>query len=325
MKLTRRTFSAQLGAAAASLAAPGILRAAEPLTVGWVLSNSMHWVQCVAIEKGFYKDVGFEAKASAMQNSPHSIQMAITGGFQVATSQPEPFVAAVERGATNLGAISAPMNSADWGLIGNTSMRRLADLKGQVIGVSSLRTSESWLTSKLLLSKGFKKEEFTFIQAGLSPAKVSALQKGALGAAILYQPAVELAIKEGLPLLARYGTMRSYPTILYVVNREWAAKGDSGKRVSQAIQRSHAWLWDPQNKDEAIRILAKYTKRETDVLDAVYQEYFVRDKIYGRRGEIELDGLQRALDDMAQDGEIFKTAPPAKKFVLDPSLGAILA
>src|SRR5882672_8834371 len=67
MPLTRRAFSASLGAAAASLGSPGILRAAEPLVVGYVLANSMHWAQCVAIEKGYYKDVGFEPQAATMQ------------------------------------------------------------------------------------------------------------------------------------------------------------------------------------------------------------------------------------------------------------------
>jgi NitT/TauT family transport system substrate-binding protein len=325
MNPTRRAFSAGLGATAASLARPGTLRASEPLVVGYVLANSIHWVQCVAIEKGYYKDLGFEAEAAVIQNSPHSIQMAVTGGFQIATSQPEPLVAAVERGATNLGAISAPMNAADWALVGNAMVKTLADLKGQVIGVSSLRTAESWLTTKLLLAKGLTKDEFSFLQAGTSPAKVTALHKGAVAAAVLYQPTAELAVSQGLPLLARYGTMRSYPTILYVVNKDWAAKGDAGKRVAQAIQRAHAWLWDPGNKAEAIKIAAKYSKRDDEILGRVYREYFVSDKIYGRKGEIELAGLQRALDDMAEDGEVFKAAPPAKKFVLDPSLGAILA
>lgn len=325
MQLTRRAFSIGAGAVAADLAAPGLVRAAEPLVVGFVLANALHWVQCVAIDKGFYRDVGFDASAAVIQNSPHAIQMAITGGFQVATSQPEPFVAAVERGATDLGAISAPMNSADWSLVGNPAVKSVEDLKGQTIGVSSLRTSESWLTTKLLLAKGLKSGDFSFIQLGTSPAKVTALQKGAVGAAILFEPTAELAVRQPLPLLARYGTMRAYPTILYVVNKSWAAKGDAGKRTAQAIQRAHAWLWDPANKDEAIKILAKYTKRDDSILEAVYQEYFVTDKIYGRHGEIELDGLQRALADMAEDGEVFKTAPPANKYVLDPSLGAILA
>jgi ABC-type nitrate/sulfonate/bicarbonate transport system substrate-binding protein len=327
MTVTRRAFAA--GLAIAGVARPAILRAAEPLTVGYVPANAIHWGQSVAIEKGFYGEVGFAAEVAVMQSSPHAIQMAISGGFQVAASQPEPFVAAVQRGATMLGAISAPMNSADWGLVGASSVRSLADLKGQVIGVSSQRTSESSLTDRLLAAQGFAKGDVSYLQVGTSPAKIAALQKGAIGAAVLFEPCAEIAIRQGLPLLARYRTMRSCPPGLYVVNQTWATRGDAGRRVAHAIQHAHAWLWDPANKAEAIRILAKYAKiGETTgdtVLAAVYREYFVTDRIYGRDGAIELAGLQRALDDMASEGEVFKVAPPARRFVLDPQLGAILA
>ena len=323
MNVTRRAFAAGLGAA--GLARPAIVRAGEPLVVGYVPANALHWVQSVAIEKRFYGDAGFDAQVAVMQNSPHSIQMAITGGFQIAATQPEPFVAAVERGATMLGAVSAPMNSADWGLIGSSAVRTLADLKGQVVGVSSLHTSESWLTTKLLAGQGLHPGDVSFLQVGTSPAKIAALQKDAIGAAVLFQPLVEVASRQGLPVLARYAGIRAYPTSLYVLNRTWASPGDAGRRVAQAIQRSHAWLWDPANKAEAIRILAKYAKTDETALAAVYDEYFVIDKIYGRDGAIELAGLQRALDDMAEDGEVFKVAPPARRFVLDPSLGALLA
>jgi len=325
MTLTRRAFSQGVGTAAASIAAPSLLRAAEPLTIGWVLANSMHWAQCVAIEKGIYKEVGFEPQAVNIQNSPASVQMAIAGGYQVATSQPDPFIYAVERGASNLAALSAPMNSPDWVLNGSAAVKTLQDLKGKTIGISSLRTPEAWLTTQLLLKNGFNRGEFDFIQAGLSTAKITALQKGALGAAVLYQPTAEFAVRQGFVALAHYGTLRSYPTILYVVNKDWAAKGDAGKRVAQTIQRAHAWLWNADNKAEAIDIIAKYTKRETTILDSIYNEYFVTDKIYGRAGAIELDGLARALTDMAEDGNVFKVAPPPTKYVLDPELGGLLA
>jgi ABC-type nitrate/sulfonate/bicarbonate transport system substrate-binding protein len=282
-------------------------------------------VQSVAIEKGFYREVGFDAEAAVMQSSPHSIQMALTGRFHVAASQPEPFAAAIQRGATGIGAISAPMNVADWALIGTSAVASLADLKGQVIGVSSLRTSESWLTIKLLAAHGFGRADVSYLQAGTSPAKITALQKGAIGAAVLFQPSAELAIRQGLPLLARYGALRAYPASLYVVDKSWASRGDAGKRVAHAIGRGHAWLWDPGNKAEATRILAKYSTRDEAVVAAVYRDYFVTGRIYGRNGAIELAGLQRALDDMAEDGEVFKVAPRAQKLVLDPSLGAILA
>ncbi len=316
---------AVMAGAAATFAAPALLRAAEPLNVSWVLANTMHWVQCVAFEKGFYRDVGFEPQAQLMQNSPHSIQMAITGNYQVATSQPETFVAAVEHGAGGLAALSAPMNTPDWLLVGAPGVKSLDDLKGAVIGVSALRVSEAWLTRRLLLAHGLKAEDFSFLQVGLSPAKITGLQKGSIAAAVLFQPLAALAVREGLKPLAAYGPLRSYPTILYVVNKDWAARGDAGKRVARTLQRAHAWLWDPGNKPEAIAICVKYTKRDAEILADVYDEYFVTEPIYGRTGAIDLAGLERALADMAADGDVFKVAPPAKKYVLDPALGGLLA
>ena len=325
MRLTRRRFLAGAGATWA-VTRPAIVRAAEPLTVCYVPANSIHWIQDVAIDKGFYRDAGFEPQIAILQSSPQSIQGAISGAYHVATSQPEPFVAAVEHGAIALAAQSAPMNRADWTLAGSADVKTLDDLKGKVIGVSGLRTSEVWLTTQLLEKNNLKKSEFDFITVGTSPAKITALKKGSIGAAVLYQPTAELAIKEGLPLLSRYGALRAYPPILYVVNRDWATKGDAGNRVAQAIRRGHEWLWDPGNRAEAIRILRKYTKMDPAVLDAVFEEYFVNAKIYAKRGEIELAGLDLALADMAQDGAIIKPpAPPATKYVLTRDMGGLAA
>jgi ABC-type nitrate/sulfonate/bicarbonate transport system substrate-binding protein len=320
--LTRRAF---VGTAAACLARPALLRAAEPLNVSVVLGNSIHWVQFVAADKGFYKEAGFDASILPLQSSPQSIQMALSGGFHVATSQPETFVAAVEQGATILAAMSAPTNRSDWVLTGARGVKTLADLKGKLIGVSSLRTSEVWLTSKLMEKNGIARDAYNFMTAGTSPAKVAALESaaGGIGAAVLFQPSAEVAIRQGLVPLARYAEMRDYPTILYVVKKDWAAKGGAGKRVSQVIQRSHAWLWDPSNRGEALSILAKYTKREMPILETVYDDYFVHGKFYSKTGEVNIEGLRAALVDMAEDGAVFKIAPPAEKFLLDKSLGGL--
>ncbi len=328
MKLTRRAFvagTAVSAAAATIVARPEILRAAEPLNVGYVPGNAVHWIQSVCIEKGFYTEVGFEAAVQVMQNSPQSIQMAITGAYQVATSQPETFVAAVMRGAENLGAVSAPMNRADWLLNGAKGITKLAEIKGKVIGVSSLRTSEVWLTTQLLEKHGLKKDDFSFIQAGTSPLKVTALLKGSIDAAVLFRPSADLAISQGLAALASYGELRAYPPIVYVLNKEWAAKGDAGKRVAQAISKGHRWMWDVNNKAESIAILAKYSKQQTSLLEAVYADYFVKSKLYSKDGALDLGGLSNALADMAEDGAVFTTAPPASKFVLSRDLGGLFA
>ena len=101
--------------------------------------------------------------------------MLITGAYQISSTQPEAAVAAIERGAGKLAAISAPMNRADWVLAGAAGIKSLKDLKGKIIGVSSLRISEVWLTTQLLERAGLKKDDFSFIGVGTSPLKVTAL------------------------------------------------------------------------------------------------------------------------------------------------------
>jgi len=124
-------------------------------------------------------------------------------------------------------------------------------------------------------------------------------------------------------VLARFEGMRAYPTVLYNVNREWAAKGDAGLRVSRAIQKAHRWLFDPANKKQAMEISSKYTKREIPVVETVYEDFFVRGKIYSTSGEISVEGYQNAINDMAEDGAVFKAPPKAEKYLLDRKLGGL--
>jgi ABC-type nitrate/sulfonate/bicarbonate transport system substrate-binding protein len=304
MKLSRRAFVR--GAATAALARPAILAAAEPLVFGYVPANSVHWIACAAVERGFFKNVGFDAEIGVIQSSPQSMQMLITGAYQISSTRPESAIAAIERGASKLAAISAPMNRADWVLAGAAGVKSLMDLKGKIIGVSSLRISEVWLTTQLLEKDGLEKHEFSFIGVVTSPLKVTALEKGSIAAAVLFRPSADLALKEGFADLARYSGLRDYPTVLYMVGKDWAARGDACKRAAQAIQEGHRWLWDPQNKSAAIEILAKFTKREAAICEAVYADYFVQEKTYPKTGEISLKGLQNLMDDVAEDGDIFR-------------------
>ena len=96
MQMHRRTVLG--GMAASAIATPSLVRAAEPLAIGLVPANAIHWVQLVATDLGFYKEEGFDPSIQTIQSSPQSIQFAITGQYQIATAQPEVIVAAVEQG-----------------------------------------------------------------------------------------------------------------------------------------------------------------------------------------------------------------------------------
>jgi len=322
MALTRRCL---LLAAAASIARPAVARAqVQPIAIGMVPANALYWDIDVAAEKGFFQAGGFEPQISAVQSSPQAVQQAVLGAYQLAVAQPEVFIAGVEHGAAMLGAIAAPMNRADWRLSVLPEIRTFTDLRGRIIGVSTPRSGEVWLTRQLLERAGLRQGEFDFQVVGVSPQKLAALQKGAIAATVMYEPSAELAAKEGFPSLAHYSDLRAFQPVLYMVNRDWAAKQDNGKRLAQAIRRAHEWLWNPDNRAEAIAILMKATKRERPIIEAVYDEYFVTRKIYSRDGEIDPAGIDTVLADMAEDGgQIGSPPPPASKFLLDRELGGL--
>jgi ABC-type nitrate/sulfonate/bicarbonate transport system substrate-binding protein len=140
----------------------------------------------------------------------------------------------------------------------------------------------------------------------------------------MFQPTGEAAARKGYHVLWRFSTMQSYPSIIYAVNRKWAAEKDHGKRLAKAFRDIHAWLYDPKNHDEVIAVMAKYTKRERAVLEDIYKLYFVTDRIYTRDGSVDAKGLARLVSLMTRNGEIGAEAEPKPAdYLLPASLGGM--
>ncbi len=298
----------------------------EKLDLTYIPANSIYWDLDVGVEKGFFKDERFNAQVLANQSSPQSMQMLISGQVEVAISQPDPLIAAIEKGANNIGIIAAPANEPDWFLVGKMGVHSFADLKGQTLGFSALRVGEFYLTRNMLKDHGIGAADFSAIQVGPTPAKFAALQKGAIAAGVLFQPTATLAESKGFPVLARFAAdRRGFPAIVYLVNRKWAADKDHGKRFSRALERTHAWLYDARNKDEAVRILQKYTKRDAATIEKVYDLYFVTDKLYTTDGGVNVADLAKTVQLIAENTGLPKDSiPKPEEYLIPKSDGALL-
>jgi ABC-type nitrate/sulfonate/bicarbonate transport system substrate-binding protein len=317
-------------AAAMSGIAPGsdAARAAElqKLDLTYIPSNSIYWDLDVGVDKGFFKDEGFNAQILSNQSSPQSMQMLISGQVEVAISQPDPLIAAIEKGAKNIGAIAAPATEADWFLVGKKGLKSIADLKGQTVGFSSLRVGEFYLTRNMLKTHGIAEKDFSAIQIGPTPAKYAALQKGSIAAGVLFQPTAMLAQENGFPMLANFAKLeKGFPSIVYLVNRDWAAANDNGKRFTRALKRVHEWLYDPKNKDEAIAILEKYSKRSKETIAKVYDLYFVTDRLYSKDGALNVADMKKTVQSIAEYTGLAKDRiPTPEQYLIPKSDGALL-
>jgi ABC-type nitrate/sulfonate/bicarbonate transport system substrate-binding protein len=330
LRLARRPTGAILLAALfnATLLGAGSLRAQGPspekLVVSYVPGNAIYWDIDVAIEKGFLKDAGFAPEVVIFQSSPQSIQLLVAGEVQLAGAQPEALLAAVVHGSKGFAVISSPAERPDWFLVGRPEIKALADLKGKYFGTGGLQLGENWWTWKALAKAGVAPADINMLVVGTSAQKFLALQRGSIAFTVLFQPTAQLALAEGMTALYRFSDGEAFPSILYSVAATWAQQSDHGRRLQRALRRAHDWLYDAANRDEAIAILQKYTKREPGLLAPIYDLYVAKDAILSRDGAVIVADVDRVIAQMAENGAIPKgTIVSPDLYLLPKELGGL--
>jgi len=309
----------------AALLAVGLVngaQAADRLVLSYVTGNAIYWDLNVAIERGFFRDEGFETSFVALQSSPSAIQQVVAGAVNLAASSPEPVIDAIQRGAADIGILVAPSAGVDWTMNVRPEIKSLADLKGKRIGVSAMKGGEPLLVRQLLAQAGLNRGDYTLIQIGVSPLKLAALQKASIDAAPLLPPSGFVAAANGLPVIADFSKLQGYPYPVYVTSRSWAKANNNGKRLSRAIAKAQQWLHDPANKAEAIAIMRKYTKQNEEIAEQTYQLYFGPNGFYLKDGLVDLAGLKRLLTSMKEDGD-FTGAIEPEKYVIPRESGGL--
>src|SRR5258705_429683 len=108
----------------------------------------------------------------------------------------------------------------------------------------------------------------------IGPASRSApappAQKGSIAASPLFEPAAHQAVKSGLASLSSFAGLGNYPPTVVTVGRRWAAQNQNGIRLSRVLERAHRWLFDGANREEALRIVEKYTKCDAETAQQLY-------------------------------------------------------
>src|ERR1019366_9070732 len=150
------------------------------------------------------------------------------------------------------------------------------------------------------------------------------LQRGSVAAAIMFQPLAMEAQLGGYSTIYRFLEAKPIPPVLYVVNRQWAAQKERDQRLSRAIVQSHKWLLDPANRNEAIAILQKYTKRGTPVMEAVYDLFIAKDKLYTSDAAVDAAGVDTEIATMIEKGVLPPgTTMSPRDYMLPRELGGL--
>ena len=290
--------------------------AAQSLTAGYISKDLNYLPFFIALKKGFYAKEGIPVDLVSIGRSDIQLQALVAGELHFANINADNIIIWNERTNGNLKVAAGSSNAAPYQLIGAKHIKRIEDLKGQRLGVNSLSGGATSILLSYLKSKGLiHPRDFSMsVIAGGTPARLSALESGAVAGAVLVMPFSDIAIDKGFPKLGDTTEIISnYQFNNININPAWAEKNRAVvvKFIRAHIQALH-WIFEHQA--DTVEFLNKEFGLPTQYARRGI-EYYTKNKVYPINGDVTLSGLKVNIEVQAQDGIIKGALPPPEKYI----------
>ncbi len=287
---------------------------AQTVKVGYVSKDLNYLPFFVAQKKGFYAAEGLQVDLVFIGRADLQLQALVAGELHFANINPDGIILWNEKGG-NLKVVAGSSNSAPYVLVGGKNYKKIDDLKGARLGVASLTGGATSILVSYLKTKGLQyPRDFNMVViSGGTPARLTALESGAIAGAVLGIPFADIALDRGFNKLGdTTEVISTYQFNAVNVSPAWAERNRSSMvKFIKAHIRSLRWIYE--GPDQAAEFLAKemgmkppYNKKGID--------YYVKNKVYPIDGSITLDGLKVNIQVQANDGFLKEPLPSPDKY-----------
>ena len=288
--------------------------AGQSLKVG-MTSKTLFYLPFYAAQKlGFYAAENLKVELILIGRSDVQLQALLSGEINFGTLNADGVIAINEKGA-NLKVIAGVDNAAPYFLIGGKQYKKLDDLRGARLGVSSLRGGATSILLEYLKTKGlhFPKDYAMTVISGGTVARLTALETGAIAGAVLGFPYSDIAVDQGFTRLG--DTMEVISTYQFngiTVNPGWADKNRATVvKFLKAHIRSLRWIHE--QPDQAAELFTAemgikppYARRGVD--------YFTKNKVFPIDGSVTLEGLKANIEVQFKDGVLKEPIPTPERY-----------
>lgn len=323
-----RGLSRSLGASlifASALLLGSRAEAVEKVSVGVTgTPNALAWPFYIAIEKGFFaaEDITVDkifAPSSAaviLQATTGALDMTVEGAFV-------DVIRAIEKGSP-LAIVRILVQTPPYELLAKPSIKSLKELKGKTVSIGGPKDVTRIYLDRMLGPNGLKDSDVDLVFAGASSARLSALESGAVDAAMLTAPFNFYAASSGLRVIGRTADyITDLPQNGTVVNRNWASGHMSTvTRFLAAFNKGVDWFRDDRNRDEAIAILVTTGKLKPDEVAKSY-DFFRKGEFFEPTGKVSkakigaVTGVLESLGDLPSNIDVDKLFLPGVTKVVD--------
>jgi NitT/TauT family transport system substrate-binding protein len=279
---------------------------ASKVSFGQVSPTATVWPGIVATKKGFFAANDVEMDTVSIGVSP-GMQAVAAGSLNIMHNTCNAVVSFLEMGGSGVHLSLVSMGIHPGVVVGRKGLRTASELKGKVVGTSSIKSGSTILLRQLLKARGLAPSDYDLV-AGQGSAQIfSGLQAGALDAVWLVPPQSLTAVRAGYPVIGSFQEVApKFPFVCFVTNDSWVKDNTAAAQgFAKAWLTAVAWLYDPNNRAEAEKLLAEALKLTPDIAAASYEELIVKNKdTYPRDGKVDLDVLRAMIDIMVEGEEL---------------------
>lgn len=242
------------------------------LRLGTIVKGALYWNIFAAEDLGYWEDENLVVDIVTVRGDSECIQAMEGGSLEVCPSNVDSLVRSVQAGAS-VRAIATIADPAAHSLLASPEITSFEDLRGADIAAQGQEEGSTVAILALLAANGLSRTDVDMIDVGGTTDRYAALSAGQVDAAILTQPADFLAIEEGFTLLGRSPSARPLTTVLVAIPERSPEIDEGLRRFVAAMQRSSAWLMDPNNRELAIEQLQRVFEVEEAIATSHYELY----------------------------------------------------
>jgi NitT/TauT family transport system substrate-binding protein len=272
MKMIHRLLMVALPVAILMPATPGAAQERARKKIYWGIStlSPTLWIPYVAKEAMLFAKNGLDVELVLLRGSGQTSQAMVAGSLFV-SSVALPAVMLANLNGADMVNVAHGIAVQSSKLMVKPEIRKIEDLKGKKIGISSLGSAGDLLFGYVLRKNGIDtNREVYWLAVGNTGERLQALLNGAVDAADLTYPADVQAERRGFRPLLDARKEIVYPTASVVTRRKTIREErDTVMRVVRSYVEGIAFL--KQNKDFSQKVLAKYFRtNDPEYLDGAY-------------------------------------------------------
>jgi NitT/TauT family transport system substrate-binding protein len=242
------------------------------ILVGEGVRGAMYLPVYIAEEKGYFKKRDLDSKIITFRGS-NDLNALVAGDIQFDLTAPDKVIHGA-LGGFPVKMIMGTARGLNLALVVHPSIKSAADLKGKSVAITGFAGLP--YTGLLLCLKelGMTRDQVVPLNIGGKTARFEALLSNQIPAAILDPPYTTLAAQKGFKLLVDLAPL-DVPFLRNIVAVSEKSLREDGRTVAKfvgALAEGIQFYRNKANKEENIRILAKYLRLPLDKNRALVEE-----------------------------------------------------